>query len=290
MSPSGAELRPRPQVTLDTCPHPALVTALSRVTCHVSRGRATSHCTPGRLHAPPLYSAHFWSDPFHLCAGFTGLTAQVAPSNSSLPLKLKQFFLTRHEAGLRGISQITDRRTQTSVSKYFCKLRRFYCLLICLKYCISLSRSSLLPPACCPLVLVTVVTVGHSWSQLVTVGPGVVRGVEMCTGRPSATDWGGRATAGVRSQAARHTLHTAHWILDTGMRAECGDVLMLAADFLLPLISSLLLVTAAAPLTLLQLNLQVLHCSNSGQPSKMYSYLQDKKTCGYWHGDQTSQK
>ena len=258
---------------------------MSRVTCHVSRGRATSHCTPGRLHAPPLYSAHFWSDPFHLCAGFTGLTAQVAPSNSSLPLKLKQFFLTRHEAGLRGISQITDRRTQTSVSKYFCKLRRFYCLLICLKYCISLSRSSLLPPgsghSC------------HSWSQLVTVGHSWPRRGARCGDVHRATvshRLGGRATAGVRSQAAQHTLHTAHWILDTGMRAECGDVLMLAADFLLPLISSLLLVTAAAPLTLLQLNLQVLHCSNSGQPSKMYSYLQDKKTCGYWHGDQTSQK
>ena len=232
---------------------------MSRVTCHEA---GPPRATPRPPPRAPLYSAHFWSDPFHLCAGFTGLTAQVAPSNSSLPLKLKQFFLTRHEAGLRGISQITDRRTQTSVSKYFCKLRRFYCLLICLKYCISLSRSSLLPPACCPLVLVTV---GHSWSQLVTVGPGVVRGVEMCTGRPSATDWGGRATAGVRSQAAQHTLHAAHWILDTGMRAECGDVLMLAADFLLPLISSLLLVTAAAPLTLLQ-NLQ---CSNSGQPSKL---------------------
>ena len=171
--------------------------------------------TPGRLHAPPLYSAHFWSDPFHLCAGFTGLTAQVAPSNSSLPLKLKQFFLTRHEAGLRGISQITDRRTQTSVSKYFCKLRRFYCLLICLKYCISLSRSSPLPPACCPLVLVTVVTVGHSWSQLVTVGPGVVRGVEMCTGRPSATDWGEeqQQVSEARLHSTHCTLHTGYWIL-----------------------------------------------------------------------------
>ena len=43
VSPSGDLLRPRhwAQVTLDTCPHPALVT-----TCHVSRGRATSHCAP----------------------------------------------------------------------------------------------------------------------------------------------------------------------------------------------------------------------------------------------------
>ena len=208
MSPSGAELRPRPQVTLDTCPHPALVTALSRVTCHVSRGRATSHCTPGRLHAPPLYSAHFWSDPFHLCAGFTGLTAQVAPSNSSLPLKLKQFFLTRHEAGLRGISQITDRRTQTSVSKYFCKLRRFYCLLICLKYCISLSRSSLLPPACCPLVLVTVVTVGHSWSQLAPAWCEVWR----CAQGDRQPPTGGEE----QQQVSEARLHSTHCTLDTG--------------------------------------------------------------------------
>ena len=176
------------------------------VTCHVSRGRATSHCTPGRLHAPPLYSAHFWSDPFHLCAGFTGLTAQVAPSNSSLPLKLKQFFLTRHEAGLRGISQITDRRTQTSVSKYFCKLRRFYCLLICLKYCISLSRSSLLPLPAAPWFW-------SQLSQLVTVGPGVVRGVEMCTGRPSATDWGEeqQQVSEARLHGTHCTLHTGYW-------------------------------------------------------------------------------
>ena len=107
------------------CPAPR---ALEDVvtTCHVSRVTRPGHLalrTPGRLHAPPLYSAHFWSDPFHLCGGFTGLhSAQVAPSNSSLPLKLKQFFLTRHEAGLRRISQITD-RTQTSVSKYFFAIR-----------------------------------------------------------------------------------------------------------------------------------------------------------------------
>ena len=69
------------------------------------------------------------------------------------------------------------------------------------------------------------------------------------------------------------------------MRAECGDVLMLAADFLLPLISSLLLVTAAAPNLNLQSSAQI---PGNRLSYKMYSYLQDKKTCGYWQGDQTS--
>ena len=181
------------------------------VTCHVSRVTRPGHLAL-HLHAPPLYSAHFWSDPFHLCAGFTGLTAQVAPSNSSLPLKLKQFFLTRHEAGLRGISQITDRRTQTSVSKYFCKLRRFYCLLICLKYCISLSRSSPLPPACCPLVLVTVVTVGHSWPQLAPAWCEVWR----CAQGDRQPPTGGEEQQQVSEARPGCTAHTAHCTLDTG--------------------------------------------------------------------------
>ena len=169
--------------------------------------------TPGRLHAPPLYSAHFWSDPFHLCAGFTGLhSAQVAPSNSSLPLKLKQFFLTRHEAGLRRISQITD-RTQTSVSKYFLqaeKILLFVDLFMRILHKFVPEQppaTSLLPPGSdhsCHSC--------HSWSQLARCGARC-GGVEMCTGRPSATDWWGRATAGVRSQAAQHTLLCT---LDTG--------------------------------------------------------------------------
>ena len=176
--------------------------------------------TPGRLHAPPLYSAHFWSDPFHLCGGFTGLhSAQVAPSNSSLPLKLKQFFLTRHEAGLRRISQITD-RTQTSVSKYFLqaeKILLFVDLFMRILHKFVPEQppaTSLLPPGSdhsCHSC--------HSWPQLVTVGhswPGVVRDVEVwrcALGDRQPPTGGGRATAGVRSQAAQHTLLCT---LDTG--------------------------------------------------------------------------
>ena len=192
--------------------------------------------TPGRLHAPPLYSAHFWSDPFHLCAGFTGLhSAQVAPSNSSLPLKLKQFFLRRHEAGLRRISQITD-RTQTSVSKYFLqaeKILLFVDLFMRILHKFVPEQppaTSLLPPgsdhSC------------HSWSQLDTVGP-----VWCEVWRCGDVHWAtvshrlvGKSNS--RCQKPGCTAHTAQWILDTGTRAECGDGPMLAADFLLLLISS----------------------------------------------------
>ena len=183
---------------------------------HVSRVTRPGHLalrTPGRLHAPPLYSAHFWSDPFHLCAGFTGLhSAQVAPSNSSLPLKLKQFFLTRHEAGLRRISQITD-RTQTSVSKYFLqaeKILLFVDLFMRILHKFVPEQppaTSLLPPGSdhsCHSC--------HSWTQLAR-----------CGARCGDVHW---ATVSHRlvgeeqqqvSEARLHSTHcSAHWILDTG--------------------------------------------------------------------------
>ena len=189
---------------------------------HVSRVTRPGHLalrTPGRLHAPPLYSAHFWSDPFHLCAGFTGLhSAQVAPSNPSLPLKLKQFFLTRHEAGLRRISQITD-RTQTSVSKYFLqaeKILLFVDLFMRILHKFVPEQppaTSLLPPgsdhSC------------HSWSRLVTVGP-VWCEVWRCGDVHWATV-SHRLVGEEQQQVSEarllglHSTHcSAHWILDTG--------------------------------------------------------------------------
>ena len=196
---------------------------------HVSRVTRPGHLalrTPGRLHAPPLYSAHFWSDPFHLCGGFTGLhSAQVAPSNSSLPLKLKQFFLTRHEAGLRRISQITD-RTQTSVSKYFLqaeKILLFVDLFMRILHKFVPEQppaTSLLPPgsdhSC------------HSWSQLARCG---ARCGDVHWATVSHRLVGKSNSRCQKPGCTAHTaLHTGYWIL---ARAECGDGLMLAADFLL---------------------------------------------------------
>ena len=178
--------------------------------------------TPGRLHAPPLYSAHFWSDPFHLCGGFTGLhSAQVAPSNSSLPLKLKQFFLTRHEAGLRRISQITD-RTQTSVSKYFLQAEKIL-LFVDLFMRILHKFVPEQPPLSCPLVLITVGHSCHSWSQLARCGARC-GGVEMCTGRPSATDWWGKSNSRCQKPGctAHTALHTGYWIQGRGQNAVMG--------------------------------------------------------------------
>ena len=200
-----------------------------RVTCHVSRVTRPGHLalrTPGRLHAPPLYSAHFWSDPFHLCAGFTGLhSAQVAPSNSSLPLKLKQFFLTRHEAGLRRISQITD-RTQTSVSKYFLqaeKILLFVDLFMRILHKFVSEQppaTSLLPPGSdhsCHSC--------HGWSRLVTVGP---------VWRCGDVHWAtvshrlvGKSNSrcqkpGCLGCTAHTALHTGYWIQGRGQNAVMG--------------------------------------------------------------------